>query len=82
MSAISPTGCPIVPVSLMSDLYRMTLMEDHMEAPEVMRVAGITTPTILDIKEFQLEESQKAELDRMALEMEQWRAERQAEIER
>ena len=53
-----------------------------MEAPEVLRVAGVSGPIANEIKEFALEESQKAELDRMAVEMEQWRVEREAEIER
>jgi hypothetical protein len=82
MYATLPTACRTDPVSFICFVNLMELTKDHMEAPEVMRMAGITSPTILDMKDLQLEDSQKAELDRMAAEMEQWRAERQAEIER
>lgn len=57
-------------------------MTDHMEAPEVVRLAGVASPVSTEIKEVELGEAQKAELDKMASDMEQWRLERELEIER
>jgi hypothetical protein len=55
---------------------------DHMEAPDVMRLAGVAAPTISEAQSAEIEKSQRAELDLMAQEMEVWRREREAEIHR
>ena len=55
---------------------------DHMEAPEIMRLAGVAAPTISEAKSAEMETTQKAELDRMTQEMEVWRREREAEVQR
>lgn len=53
-----------------------------MEAPEVLRIAGCAHPTKSEIAEFRLAADQKEELERMEKEMQSWRQEREAEIER
>ena len=62
--------------------HRMTTTSDHMEAPEVLRLAGVAAPTVSEVKTLQLKEAQRAELDRMTAEMETWRRERAAVLER
>lgn len=54
---------------------------DHMEAPEVIRLAGCEHPTIEETKAFELAESQKEELEKIRVEMERWKKERVAELE-
>lgn len=53
-----------------------------MEAPEVIRLAGCEHPTIEEAKAFELAESQKEELEKIRVEMERWKKERVAELER
>lgn len=53
-----------------------------MEAPEVIRLAGCEHPTIEETKASELAESQKEELEKIRVEMERWKKERVAELER
>ncbi|WRT63549.1 uncharacterized protein IL334_000454 [Kwoniella shivajii] len=62
--------------------HRMTTTSDHMEAPEVLRLAGCTHPTKSDLVELELADSQKSELQRLEREMKEWQEGKTAEIER
>lgn len=57
-------------------------MVDHMEAPEVMRLAGVSAPTVSEGQTVAIEAAQEEELARMKVEMDSWRKEREAELER
>ncbi|WVQ94085.1 hypothetical protein IAU59_001163 [Kwoniella sp. CBS 9459] len=62
--------------------HRMTNTSDHMEAPDVLRLAGCTHPTKAEVAEVELAESQKEELARLEEEMREWRDGMAAELER
>ncbi|ORY31950.1 AhpC/TSA antioxidant enzyme-domain-containing protein [Naematelia encephala] len=62
--------------------HRMTNTSNHMEAPDVLRIAGIEHPTKTEIAQFKLEAEQQAELERLQGEMKTWKEERQQELER
>jgi hypothetical protein len=53
-----------------------------MEAPEVLRQAGCLHPTKFETHEITIEDNQRAELERLELEMQNWRQEREAELDR
>lgn len=53
-----------------------------MEAPDVLRQAGCLHPTKFETHEITIEENQRAELERLELEMQNWRQEREAELDR
>lgn len=48
----------------------------------VLRLAGVPHPTIAEMKAFEIQESQKAELEKLEAETLDWREERRAELER
>ncbi|WWC85594.1 uncharacterized protein L201_000458 [Kwoniella dendrophila CBS 6074] len=62
--------------------HRMTTTSDHMEAPDVLRLAGCANPTKSDVVELELADSQRAELERLEKEMKEWQENRTAELER
>ncbi|KAK6904923.1 hypothetical protein I203_105742 [Kwoniella mangroviensis CBS 8507] len=62
--------------------HRMTTTSDHMEAPDVLRLAGCAHPTKSDAVELELADSQKAELEKLEKEMKEWQEQRVAELER
>ncbi|WVQ76472.1 hypothetical protein IAR50_006140 [Cryptococcus sp. DSM 104548] len=62
--------------------HRMTNASNHMEAPEVLRLAGVAHPTIKELADIELGDSQKNELERLRREMERWKEERALELER
>lgn len=53
-----------------------------MEAPEVMKLAGVSAPTVSEGQTVAIEAAQEEELARMKVEMDNWRKEREAELER
>jgi hypothetical protein len=53
-----------------------------MEAPDVVRLAGIAAPTQSDVIGLKFEESQTAELERLQKEEAEWRKGRESELER
>ena len=53
-----------------------------MEAFDVLRIAGCETPTRAEAQQFELAEAQKTELQTMEKEMDQWRQDRQSELDR
>lgn len=53
-----------------------------MEAPDVLRAAGCPHPTRSEVQEIVIAENQKAEFERIEKEMKEWRAQREAELER
>lgn len=55
---------------------------DHMEAPDVMRLAGVSHPTSTEVREITLVEEQRLELERIEKEMASWRATRASELDR
>ncbi|WVW81548.1 hypothetical protein I302_103543 [Kwoniella bestiolae CBS 10118] len=62
--------------------HRMTTTSDHMEAPDVLRLAGCAYPTKSDAVELELADSQKAELEKLEKEMKEWQEQRVTELER
>ncbi|WVF66458.1 hypothetical protein IAT40_001198 [Kwoniella sp. CBS 6097] len=62
--------------------HRMTNTSDHMEAPDILRLAGCPHPTKAEVAEVELAESQKEELARLEHEMKEWREGMAAELER
>ncbi|ODN75785.1 hypothetical protein L202_05792 [Cryptococcus amylolentus CBS 6039] len=62
--------------------HRMTNASNHMEAPEVLRIAGVAHPTVKELADIELGESQRDELERLRMEMERWKEERALELER
>ncbi len=65
----------------------LTLLSDHMEAPDVLRIAGCdaptkSAPTKSASAEVLVEENQRSELERLDREMKEWREGRAAEIEK
>ncbi|OXG20365.1 hypothetical protein C366_01898 [Cryptococcus neoformans Tu401-1] len=69
------------PGSVCEFAHRMTHASDHMEAPEVIRLAGCDHPTVEEIKAVKLAESQREELGKLRVEMERWKKERAVELE-
>ncbi|WVQ81029.1 hypothetical protein IAT38_003136 [Cryptococcus sp. DSM 104549] len=61
--------------------HRMTHASDHMEAPDVLRLAGCEYPTNKEVREIELADSQKEELAAIEREMTRWREGRTAELE-
>ena len=55
---------------------------DHLEAPDVLRLAGCEAPTTAESAEIGEAESQQAELERLDKEMAEWKIKREAELER
>jgi hypothetical protein len=53
-----------------------------MEAPDVLREAGCLYPTKTEFEEITIAEHQRAEFERLEHEMQEWRIEREAELER
>jgi hypothetical protein len=53
-----------------------------MEAPDVLRLAGVAAPTLSETQAAEVEAAQEAEIARMAAETDSWRAEQEAEVER
>ncbi|WVQ81031.1 hypothetical protein IAT38_003138 [Cryptococcus sp. DSM 104549] len=62
--------------------HRMTHASDHMEAPDVLRIAGCASPTAAEVREIELADAQKEELAALEREMKAWRSGRAAELER
>ncbi|OCF34951.1 hypothetical protein I316_03498 [Kwoniella heveanensis BCC8398] len=62
--------------------HRMTNTSNHMEAPDILRLAGCPHPTKAEVAEVELAESQKEELARLEAEMKEWRDGMAAELER
>ncbi|KAK4684869.1 hypothetical protein P7C73_g5294, partial [Tremellales sp. Uapishka_1] len=62
--------------------HRMTTTSDHMEAPDILRLAGCAHPTSTEVKEIAIEETKLAQLALLEVEMKEWRTEREAELER
>ncbi|WVQ81030.1 hypothetical protein IAT38_003137 [Cryptococcus sp. DSM 104549] len=62
--------------------HRMTTASDHMEAPDVARIAGCQYPTQDDVRNMELADAQKEQLAQLEREMEAWRRGRLAELER
>ncbi len=60
----------------------LTLLSDHMEAPDVLRIAGCDAPTKSASAEVLVEENQRSELERLDREMKEWREGRAAEIDK
>lgn len=60
----------------------MSTTSDHMEAPDVMRLAGVTVPTVDEPSSAKIRQAQQAELDKMKSEMENWRRNREMELHR
>lgn len=61
---------------------RMTTRSNHVEAPEVLRIAGVAHPTSTEVQEIKFAEDQRVELERLQAEMKEWRQNREAELER
>jgi hypothetical protein len=53
-----------------------------MEAPDVVRLAGLQAPTRNEAIEFKFAEDQAAELERLQREEKEWRASRETELDR
>ncbi|KAK8845349.1 hypothetical protein IAR55_006062 [Kwoniella newhampshirensis] len=62
--------------------HRMSTTSDHMEAPDVLRLAGCAHPTKSEVSAVELAESQREELERLETEMQEWRDSRNSELER
>ncbi|WWD22297.1 hypothetical protein CI109_106788 [Kwoniella shandongensis] len=62
--------------------HRMTTTSDHMEAPDVLRLAGCEHPTKSEVSAVELAESQREELEKLEKEMNDWRDRRKKELER
>jgi peroxiredoxin len=61
---------------------RMTTRSNHVEAPEVLRIAGVAHPTSTEVQEIKFAEDQRVELERLQAEMKEWRQNRETELER
>jgi hypothetical protein len=53
-----------------------------MEAADLFRIAGVDAPLLEDAQSVQLDEAQQAEAARLQQEMEDWRAKREATLEK
>lgn len=53
-----------------------------MEAPDVLREAGCAHPTKTEVEEITIAENQRAELERLEIEMQEWRQQRETELDR
>ena len=53
-----------------------------MEAPDVLREAGCSHPTKAEVEEITVAENQRAELERLEIEMQEWRQQRETELDR
>lgn len=53
-----------------------------MEAPDVLREAGCAHPTKAEVEEITIAENQRAELERLEIEMQEWRHQRETELDR
>jgi hypothetical protein len=62
--------------------HRMTTTSDHMEAPDVLRLTGMESPTKSDLEGVRMAEAQRLELDRLQREMKTWKIQREAELDR
>ena len=60
----------------------LTRPTDHMEAPDVLRMAGVDLPTKAELTDMKFAESQASELNRLQLEMSEWRENREDELDR
>lgn len=60
----------------------MLTLSDHMEAPDVLRKAGVMHATKAEMEERIITERQQEELDRINREMADWKQQREDEIER
>jgi hypothetical protein len=55
---------------------------DHMEAPEVVRLAGCATPTSEEVTALENTEVKRAQIERLEKEMTVWREGRETALER
>ncbi|RXK37284.1 hypothetical protein M231_05426 [Tremella mesenterica] len=61
--------------------HRMTTTSNHMEAPDVCRIAGVQHPTKAEVTNVQLAEEQRKELERLEEEMVRWKKSRKEALE-
>jgi hypothetical protein len=57
-------------------------MSDHLEAPDVLREAGCQHPTKSEVEEISIAADQRVEFERLEREMQEWRKERETELDR
>jgi len=53
-----------------------------MEAPDVLREAGCAHPTKSEVEEITIADNQRVEFERLEREMQEWRAQRETELDR
>lgn len=63
-------------------LHRTQLTSDHMEAPDILRLAGCAHPTKDETKQNQLAADEQAEMERLQTKMNSWRSTRESELDR
>jgi hypothetical protein len=57
-------------------------LTDHVEAPDVLRFAGVAFPIKTEVQQIKLAEEQRVELERLQQEMKEWCQNREAELDR